>query len=155
MANATGSLSFRSEVDVWFIVISAIFVPLTATAAWRLLTQGNFFSGAVVLAAVGLWAWLFFGTAYEMTADNRLVVRSGPVRRTIDLASVRAVKATNSPWSAPALSLNRIEIVMEGAPSLVISPADRARFVSELVSRAPGVRLEGVSGETTTARPVS
>jgi hypothetical protein len=154
MANSTGSLSFRSEVDLWFIVITAVFVSVTGIAAWRMITQGAIVPAAVVLLAIGLFAWLLFGTAYVLTDDNQLIVRSGPMRRTLDVASIRSVKPTNSIWSAPALSLNRLEIMTEGGP-LVISPADRGRFLGELVRRAPGIRLEGVSPSTSSARPAS
>lgn len=140
MASSTGSLSFRSEVGLSFIAIVAVFVPVTGIAAWRMFTQGAIFPAAVVLLAWGLFAWLLFGTAYVLTEDHRLIVRSGPVRRTVNLASIRSIRPTTSMWSAPALSLNRLEIVTDGAP-LVISPADRKRFLAELVRRAPDIKL--------------
>ena len=136
--------AFRSEVDWVFIAMSALTAALTGVAAWAVISQGHIGYALVLVPAPALIAWLLLSTSYVITDDNRLVVRSGPVRRVVDLRSIKHIKPTRSMWSAPALSLNRVEIMTDDGP-LVISPADRGRFLSELVRRAPGIKLEGLS----------
>jgi hypothetical protein len=50
------------------------------------------------------------------------------------IADILAVTPTTNPLSAPALSLNRLRVTSRSA-SVMISPADRARFVADLEAR--------------------
>jgi hypothetical protein len=107
-----------------------------------MLSRGISFSGIVAVAALAFWVWLVASTSYVIT-DDQLVVRSGPVRRALDLTSIRAVRPTGSVLSAPALSMDRIEVVSASGAAVVISPADQPRFVREIAARAPDAVMEG------------
>ena len=136
--------SFRSQVDIWFIGPSLIFLGISAGAIVQTVLRGPSPAALVLFAAMGLWAWLAFGTHYVVTNKN-LVVRSGPLKRTVTLESIQSVRATRAFLSAPALSMNRIELSVRGGSPVVISPVDRPRFLSILASMVPGVSIEGLS----------
>ncbi len=54
---------------------------------------------------------LYYYTSYTITDDGKLIIKGGFLtKREIDITSITKVKATNNPLSAPAFSLDRIEI---------------------------------------------
>lgn len=82
----------------------------------------------VVLAAVFV-CWIFLATYYELRGDE-LLVRSGPFTWRIPLAEVTGIRESTSTRSGPALSMDRLEIVYGRGRRLIISPADKARFMA-------------------------
>jgi len=88
--------------------------------------------------------WIFRTTRYEL--DGReLVVRSGPFRWRIDLATIESVTPSRNPLSSPALSLDRLQIRYRKSRFILVSPAERDRFLRAL-SRAESA-LERHGGE--------
>jgi hypothetical protein len=71
-------------------------------------------------------------TCYDVTRES-LIVRCGPVRSTIPLTSIRAIKPSRSMSSAPALSLDRLELELDSGRKVLISPLERSAFLSALV----------------------
>jgi hypothetical protein len=97
----------------------------------------------VPLLATAFVVWVFRATYYVITADA-LIVQAGPIRRTVPLQSIQRLRATRNPLSAPALSLDRIEVTY-GSRRLLVSPQDKRGFVNAVMKRAPAVVLDGLS----------
>jgi hypothetical protein len=140
------TLTFPSKIDLWLVVVLSVSVgvPLLAMGYRALVVRDTrLVPPVLVLACVTafLW-WMYTTTAYRITADM-LLVRSGPVRIHVPLKSVTALRASRSLLSAPALSLDRIE-VSYGSKRVVISPRDRIAFVAAMKQRVPNVQLEGL-----------
>src|SRR5690606_27876094 len=154
IAGPEGSLgmtrTFKSKVDWWIATLAIgpglVTLPVVAFVAAR---EGDLTPVTIgILISVGVLAialpiWVFRTTRYAIT-DDSLEVRCGPMRESVPLTSIEAVRATHSMASAPALSLDRMEITIAGGRKVIISPDDRRGFLATLV-RA-GVRAaEGVS----------
>ncbi len=128
---------FRSKVDGKFRWIAlampavAVMALLTAPARSPLLWIPL---GAMLLAAAMI-GWIFVSTYYELRRDE-LVTHCGPFTWRIPLAEVTAVRESNSTRSGPALSMDRLEIVHARGKVLIISPADKPRFLAALRARA-------------------
>ena len=144
------SMQFASKVDAWLVVLmlGGGVLALLAVAP----TIGGSFArsagaaqllgvAAVLLLSLLLPAWLLLGTRYSLT-DDALKVRAGPFRWTVPLAEIFSVRPSRSILSAPALSLDRIQIDY-GARRILISPRERQRFVDELRQRCPKARITG------------
>lgn len=135
---------FASKVDWWLaallvfpmVIVGVLVVPwvLSAQPAWLL---------AVALPQA-LVLWILLRTRYVVT-DGALLVRSGPFRWTIPVASIRAMSATRNPLSSPALSLDRITIEHTGG-RLMISPRNKTAFVRAVLALAPAVSVSGLPG---------
>ncbi|MEZ5288422.1 MAG: PH domain-containing protein [Vicinamibacterales bacterium] len=67
--------------------------------------------------------------------------------------AIRTLRASCTLLASPALSLNRIEVLASPGPYVVISPADRAGFLRDILSRALQIRLEGLDRWRRTERP--
>jgi len=85
-------------------------------------------------------AWIWFGTGYTIT-DMYLKIQSGPFRFNILLQKIKRIKKTRNPLSSPALSLNRIEIKYNKYSSIMISPENTDKFIEEIISKNPHVKI--------------
>jgi len=137
------TIRFRSKVDALLMVPLAFGASVPALLATR-----NAISGGPVLASVimpllivTLISWLLV-ISYAVT-DDEVIVYRGPFRSRLPLDRITTLRATRQVWSAPALSLDRIEIRTDRGAWLVVSPADKAGFIAAIRARVPDVHLEG------------
>ncbi len=132
---------FRSKIDrfvvgvlgtaaVLSLAVAVTVAVLAPSPTEKALVLGGW---AAVTAAV---VWLLRSTRY-VVEDRRLLVRSGPFSWRIPFETIEAVLPSSSPASAPALSLDRLEIRGKGNRSLLVSPRDREGFVTALLGRCP------------------
>jgi hypothetical protein len=136
---------FTSKVDAWLVLVIAAgllamwLAPFGRVRAGRPIDALDF---ALPMLATAFIVWLFRTTAYVVTEDS-LVVRSGPVRKTVPLGSITRLRATRNPLSSPALSLDRIEVTY-GTRRVLISPKDKQGFLEAVLERSPAVNVEGL-----------
>jgi hypothetical protein len=137
MEPRTSTLWFSSKIDWWLGVLLAVSpaVALLAAMSAPESERSEALLGLVVLAVV--YVGLVFPMRYGIT-DSHLIVRHGFVKKRIELASIRSVTPTRSPLSSPALSLDRLRVTFGTGlfKRLLISPADKRRFLVELALRA-------------------
>ena len=137
---------FTSKIDIWLVLVIAAgliamwLAPVGRWRAGRLIDALDFILPALATAFI---VWIYRTTAYVITTDS-LIVRSGPVRRTIPLHSIKRLRATRNPLSSPALSLDRIEVTYDSR-RILISPKDKRAFVQAISSRSPAVTVDGLS----------
>jgi len=133
---------YRSKIDRWLLALvllsgaipglALIYAFVTEPAVWR---DAWYVLPLLAVGYAGV-AWVFLSTRYELD-DRELRVRSGPFRWRVPLGSLETVRPTRNPLSSPALSLDRLELKYGGGRTLLISPAERDRFLTDLAHRAP------------------
>ena len=75
---------------------------------------------------------IYTSTSYKITSDNRLFIKFGIIETfDIDIMEIEWIKKTNELTSAPALSIDRIEISYKGG-RVVISPVDKEKFIADI-----------------------
>ena len=128
---------FRSKIDGGFIWIPLAMPAVTLLALFTAPhgTHLAWIPVGTLLFATVVVCWTFAATYYELSADQ-LVAHCGPFSWCVPLARVTAVHESHTMRSGPALSLDRLEIVYDGGKVLVISPADKAGFLSAIQQRA-------------------
>jgi hypothetical protein len=139
---------YRSEIGWSFVVLYALLLWRLGWPLVKALVYGDPVDPGLPIAAIATLGGLAFvaaTTSYTITTDT-LVVRCGFSKTVIALSAIRTLRATRTLLAAPALSLNRLEVVASPGPRAVISPVNQSRFVRELVARAPQVQLEGLPG---------
>ena len=128
---------FKSRQDAWLLIILWISNLMMIGSIVVLLMDGTLSSLIVALFVTALLAgviWMQVATYYRID-DEMLLVRSGPLRWTIPLASISSATLTDDPTSGPALSLQRIKIEFTKngqKDEILISPHDREAFVEAL-----------------------
>ena len=74
----------------------------------------------------------WFHTRY-IIADGLLIISFGFVyKKTIPIQEITSIRSTKNPFSAPALSLKRLEINYEKYETILVSPKNRNGFLAEL-----------------------
>jgi hypothetical protein len=98
------------KIDVWLGGATLLWILVSGALAIGLLLQKGLASLAIVpLLATGLALRVLTDTWYGVT-DTDLIVHHGPFRATVLIASIRAIRPMRSVVSAPALSLDRLEV---------------------------------------------
>ncbi|PID78691.1 hypothetical protein CSA17_00425 [bacterium DOLJORAL78_65_58] len=144
---ATRFVEFRSKVSpLMELILWGTIVILVGVVCLTLLGPGAGLvsRGLIVLISaptvLGL-LWYRFHTLYRLT-DTHLLIRSGPMRRSICLDEIISIKPNRNHDSAPALSFDRFLVRYRQCDTVSISPKDRRTFLRELADRAPHLVLE-------------
>lgn len=128
--------TFKSKVDAWLVIVLAVStVVLIAGLAATLYSRPDPLAVVVMLAATLLFLLLvgsiLLRTYYRVDA-GMLTIVSGPLRRSVAIDQITSVERTRNPLSSPALSLDRLRIRYGDNKSVMISPADRDKFLNAL-----------------------
>jgi hypothetical protein len=139
-------LTFRSKVDLWlplmFLVISVrVLWPVPA----RVMSGGDvpWMNLLMPLVLLALYSWLVRGTRYEVD-DRSLTVRAPLTRAVVPLDSIYKLRRSATLLAAPALSLDRIEVLASKGPYVVVSPREKLAFIRAIRERNAAVALEGL-----------
>ena len=145
--NSSQACFFPSKRDwwivglIWFgIVVSVVggLLPIVlAGTSWVELGV----MGSLVAGMDGLMLWVLYGTSYTITPE-RLVIRCGPFTFLVTLKSIHSIIPTRRPWSSPACSLDRLNIVYGvSQQSIMVSPEDKLGFLSAIVKQSSSLTL--------------
>ena len=87
---------------------------------------------------------LFHGTKYTINEDSTTlnVKSSFIVNQTIKIENILSIKKTNSLLSAPAVSMDRIEIKQRYG-RVIISPVDKKGFIEHILQLNPNIEVDG------------
>ena len=143
---------FPSKKDIWFFLIywglMAIIVLLYIfggePVGLQLITYksmlGYFFTSVIIIFLL----WIWFGTGYKIE-DGLLQIRYGPLRSQIKIEEITKIRRTKNPFTAPALSIYRLQITYGKYEVVDISPKDEKAFLNALLKKNPTIKLEDIS----------
>jgi hypothetical protein len=133
---------FASKVDRWYILLMVAVLALGGILAVEAVSTGRLWAVVILFVPIGLLIWNLVSTYYVVTEES-LLVRCLLFRTTVLLASVRMLRASRDLRAAPALSMDRIEVLYEDG-SVLVSPKDEAAFMQAIRARVPSVMIEGL-----------
>jgi hypothetical protein len=133
-------LIHRSKQDTWFVSLIwlSVLVPLAIGILLLIRADGDKSLGwslTVIGAVTGLVVLVLTYPLWYEILPSELRVRCGLMRWRIQLASIQDVRLTRNSSSAPAWSLDRVQIdyLKDGETrSLLISPKDQSAFMREI-----------------------
>lgn len=131
---------YKSKIDIWLLAV--VFVPLLAVLVQVLVT---FTWGLVALIAVIIAVMVYMFTTTKYVIDNNsLQVKIGVFEYTqVKISNITAVRKTNNPLSAPALSLKRLEVRYgKSFDYILVSPRDRDAFIEDLLKINPSIKVD-------------
>jgi len=100
----------------------------------------------MILLLLLVAAYIFFitvTTRYQVI-DNVLHIRRGFMRKKIRVDTIRELKETNSAISAGASSADRIEIIYNENKTVVISPAEKEKFIRLITAFNPAIVVKRI-----------
>lgn len=132
---------FQSKKDVWIGVIiwASIFLFV-----WMLYDGWSDRNIIIILLAVGLILFIgsiWFRTRYIIQGE-KLIVQSGLIKQSIEIQKITSIRETKSILSAPALSIERLEINYHPYETGQISPRERDLFLEKIREINPDIQLE-------------
>lgn len=122
-------MNFPSKKDFWLslliwgtIVICT--VPIFTEKEWAVLF--------IMFPIDIILIWFWFTTGYRLEGEN-LIIKYGPFKKIIPVMEITRIRATKNPLSAPALSIDRLEITYGRYDMALISPKEKQDFVWRLL----------------------
>jgi hypothetical protein len=131
-------MEFKSKVDLWL-----------ATALWGsvvicffpVFIEGGQFIGLAVGIPMAVFIFLLWVNTKYYIRDEHVVIKGVFKDTLIPIASITSVRPTRNPLSAPALSMDRLEINHGKFDFALISPLEKERFMEELLKINPQITI--------------
>lgn len=122
--------TYHSGIDKWLIAILGLPLPVVVLP----LLEGDWAVVILMVLIVAFVAHMFITTRYTIDGTT-LIVRSGFfVNIKVDVLTIRKITETNTWLSAPATSLDRLEITYNKYDSVIISPRNKAEFIADILT---------------------
>jgi hypothetical protein len=139
-------MRFESKRDLWLVLLVRLTpaaVLLVIGNAWYQ-THGDL-RGPIAGAVIVILLELFFiesilRSTYYVIEGDMLIIRSSFLTWRLPIHEIRSLTPTRSALSSPALSLDRLRIDY-GRKSILVSPAERERFVAMLRTVNPAITV--------------
>jgi len=134
-------MEFSSKRDMW---MGLIIWALIGVFIW-IFYESTFVEfdlvGIIVMTImVGLLLSIWFSTHYKIE-QGILKISYGPIKKSIAIEDIQSIRLTVNPFTAPALSMYRIEINYLKYKTISISPINQERFIKELQKLNPKIRM--------------
>ncbi|MCM4170479.1 hypothetical protein DHD32_03220 [Arenibacter sp. TNZ] len=134
-------VKYKSKIG-WFLV--PVIVLMVVAPVYLMINNSDGVGPIILLLTFLFIIYIFLFTNYEVD-DSVFRVKSGfLIKRTIQIDTITKIEATNNPISAPAASLDRLEIFYNTYESVIISPKEKRAFIAHLKQLNP--KIEDRSG---------
>lgn len=125
---------FKSKVDLWIVLLIC---GLTLAPVVPFFCIDFSIIVFVIVSAILLFCILLLFNIKYVINGNTLIVRVLFVSTKYSIDDIILIKSTRTILSAPAASLDRIEIVFKNKSSVVISPISKDAFVEKICISCP------------------
>lgn len=120
--------TYRSKVDLWLLffiyaVIIASIVPIGYS--------GDVFKSVIIAIVLIVPITVYMFNIKYIIRGSSLIVKDGIFSHVYDINDIRSIKPTHTLLSAPAASLDRLEINFTH-DTLIVSPRHKYDFIRQL-----------------------
>ncbi|AZV41734.1 hypothetical protein BAOM_1123 [Peribacillus asahii] len=134
-------MEFSSKRDMWMgLIIWALIGVFIWIFYESTFIEFNLAGIIVMTIMVGLLLSIWFCTHYKIE-QGILKISCGPIKKSITIEDIQSIRLTVNPFTAPALSMYRIEINYWKYKTISISPINQERFIKELQKLNPKIRI--------------
>mgnify|MGYP001953239096 CR=1 FL=1 len=137
------AMEFSSKKDMWMrMIIWALIGVFIWIFYESTFIEFNLVGIIVMTIMIGLLLSIWFWTRYKIE-QGILKISYGPIKKSIDIQDIQSIRLTVNPFTAPALSMYKIEINYRKYKTISISPINQERFIKELQKLNPKIRIMG------------
>lgn len=141
-------MKFQSKKDGLFFIIFWGMIAFIITVnllnpdpvGKQFITYNSLLGYIISLLIIIFLLWIWYGTHYKVI-DNSLHIQTGPFKTSIDIQAIQSIRKTNSPFTAPALAVKRIEIMYNMYDVVQLSPKQEEEFIHILVEKNPNIKV--------------
>ncbi|GAA0313243.1 PH domain-containing protein [Oceanobacillus oncorhynchi subsp. oncorhynchi] len=96
----------------------------------------------IILGFTGiLLLWIWFKTNYTVE-EKTLKITCGPFKKKVKIDDIRSIRQTKDPFTAPALSMDKLEINYDSFKIIAISPKDKQTLIHHLLKQNPNIEIK-------------
>ncbi|CAM4058415.1 PH domain-containing protein [Flavobacterium antarcticum] len=129
---------YKSKIGIEIILILGVTFGSVGVA---MVMYGDHSPLLINLLIVAFIGYIFWKTEYTITGSNLNVKCSFLINQDIEISSIRRIKETYNPMSAPAESIDRLELIYNDSDSVVISPKKKKEFITHLLKINPKIHV--------------
>lgn len=119
-------------IPLIIIFIVLVFITQDGYSVWSVLS----------VAPIIIFIVYIFRTTYYTINNSILEIKCGfLVNLSIDINSITQIRETNNILSAPALSLDRLEISYGKHRRVLVSPEEKKKFIEHLQNLHPNITV--------------
>ncbi|WP_158232019.1 PH domain-containing protein [Sporosarcina sp. P16b] len=145
---------FPTRKDIWIFLIIwgfILFMILICIfggepVGWQLITYKSVLGYIIGASTLTLLLWIWFGTGYKVEGEL-LKLTFGPFKRIIHINEIKKINRTKNPFTAPALSVDRLEILFGKYDVINISPKNESELIHSLLAVNPNIQIDKISLE--------
>ncbi|MBP1967934.1 hypothetical protein J2Z83_000026 [Virgibacillus natechei] len=131
-------MHFPSKRDLWMtmvlwgIALVGVIMPIV---------NGEMIAFLFLLPLSALLLWFWFSTGYKIE-DDIIKIRYGPIRMKVPIKNILIIKKRKNPFTAPALSVDKLELVSGRFDVISISPENQEEFVKSVLKVNDEIKLD-------------
>ena len=135
-------MEFKSKVDLW---LAAVLWGSVALCFFPVFLEDGLIIGLAIGSPMAIFILLLWINTKYYIRDEHLVIKGVLKDTLIPIVSITSVNSTRNPSSAPALSMDRLEINYGNFNFVLISPLEKEHFMEELLKINPKIKIGGKS----------
>jgi Bacterial PH domain len=129
---------FYSKIGMEVVVPIGLIIGFTSAI---MIAQKAWAGLAIHLLVILFIVHLITTTFYQLEGKSLRIKSGFIINKLIMIDSIRKIQKSNSLFSSPAASLDRLEIFYNKYDSILISPKDRQKFLAELQKINPTIEI--------------
>ena len=132
--------TYKSKIDIWLVVLFYVMMLLPTLVA--LIDMFSWIMVALDVLLLGFVSITLFNTKYIIDGELLYIKCGFLPKEKCFISQIVKIKNTHNIISAPAISLDRIEIRLNNRQQLIISPLDKEEFINNLRAINPNIIVE-------------
>lgn len=129
--------TYKSKIDVWLVVLFYVMMLLPTLVA--LIDMFSWIMVALDVLLLGFVSMTLFNTKYIIDGELLYIKCGFLPKEKCFIPQIVKIKNTHNIISAPAISLDRIEIRLNNRQRLIISPLDKEKLINHLRAINPNI----------------
>jgi Bacterial PH domain len=130
---------FYSKIGMEVVVPIGLIIGFTSAI---MIAQKAWAGLAINLLVILFIVHLITTTFYQLEGKSLRIKSGFIINKLIMIDSIRKIQKSNSLFSSPAASLDRLEIFYNKYDSILISPKDKQKFLAELQKINPTIEID-------------
>ena len=130
---------YPSKIGLWIILLVLLIFGVGIAYS---IGQEDWINGAIQTGILFVVILIFKSISYEINEGTLLVKSFFWFKKEIPIDTITGIQETYNPISAPAASLDRLEVLYGKYNSIVISPKDKGAFIEHLRKLNPKIQVK-------------
>ncbi|MBT8299549.1 MAG: PH domain-containing protein [Maribacter sp.] len=127
---------YKSKIGLSIVLL---LVLVLGTTSYLMIKDGAWLGLLLNILVALVIGYIFIQTRYTIKGDILIVKCTFLINKSYEIKRITKITETNNPLSAPAASLDRLEINFDNYDSVLISPKQKSEFISHLKILNPNI----------------